>query len=48
MIWFFEVLKIKEEEMDIEWSCDVRFIIFLLYGNEFLIGDLEVKIILIM
>lgn len=33
MTWFLEALKIKEEEIGIEWSCDVRFIIYS-YGDE--------------
>jgi len=44
MTWFLEALKIKEEGTDIEWSCDVRFIISS-YGNEPPTSDPEVKII---
>ena len=44
MTWFLEALKIKEEGTDIEWSCDVRFIISSPYGNEPPTGDPEVKI----
>jgi len=44
MTWFLEALKIKEEGMDIEWSCDVRFVISL-YGNELPTDHPEAKII---
>lgn len=42
MTWFLEALKIKEEETDIEWSCDVRFIIHS-YGNQTPTIDPEIK-----